>query len=1166
MNGDVSVEPSNEDIEVAEFETNEADTDDDPSCADSNAVEAVPPPQVPVVAVPAQYVGVPEHPSLPRNVNHPPNNNFDLFDVDSDDSDEDEEEDDNGNLPELGVRAAVDRTQFTRDEQCQLELMDVLDSAGSPRYLYDKIIKTIRKHTKKGFDYRRAKYRENIMQVIRNKMSIPEPVTVTVSETNIIKFSFMEMMEDLLAGSVFADTANLCVSPSPEEIYRPYVPQEDDILHELMSTSWYKGTCEDIVKDPEKDFVIPLILYSDRTGTDALQRYSLEPWLFTTALLKRSAREKASTWRHLGFVPKIHGNSDGAEGCRMYHEFMDEILVDLKAAQKDPPVMTLNIGGRTVERRCHFPIVMITGDQLSQDKICCRVTNNAGGASRCHRSCMCSYLDASNPEAMCEMVDHKILESLSKMVMDSKEPGYLERMVDEMTDVNSSYSDGLEEEKARCQKYISTQTKIAKILLSKPFQTHPCNNSFSELYFGRDRNVYQATTDDVMHANEAGTFKETADSVYDPLTKGEKAKLEKRMIYLLKGLRCSEWSSFPRWRISPGFTNQTNMTCDERVGSLLQLSLCLHDEEVYSILDTAHKRQRNTKYNTFKKIREESKSAQGSKAELRRKKIAAAELQEVPKTYYPDMFELHFKKLICDFTLEEIRQILTVVSRHGFDISFVHCLDKLQLAQMLTELAAMKVHETRYPDAYPSGKTQSVYVDKGRKHRPPETLVKRIFKILNSAIPSKEDGPYLGGKGVVKKHRRKKPRLGDTKTAAVLVPMNEFQRYSEYALMYHAWAHYSHTLPTADREDLKVVDFGSRTLLRYFDFTVYRGDNTVDTNTCKSHTLVRNKGNSQCFGSLMNGSCHLGERLLKSHAKGVSRTAQRRGEEVFTYQTAQRAMEQLLFVRAWEQIHEYQAGNQGETDNPDNLDGTVSHRRMPCFEFSRDSEVVTAITSRGKRSNTNQRSGMFPPTLRRALLDLEPESNHFSIWNEITLRDDSLRVRAHPNYSQGGPWYDWVRCKFKEGNGSAMYPARVLCFYKTEKDLKMRAVVHSVAKKMATRKESKVLGDTNLCTHYRMHYRGRKPGLIDVSVDAIDRVILGLPSYKGLVPPDKRSGTDDNQHTVMVLLPRSVWARGFLEMTRTLMKKRGRSGPYRGRKHQSLLEVNVGHHLLSQIE
>lgn len=1143
-----------------------------PASADASANSASPfgmliaPPVFEVVEVPETHVGVRNNiaESIFHNdaiVNEDSDYEFDEEDDNADDSSEDSED-----LPDLGVRLAADRSDFTVDERCMLELMDLLDSSGAPRYLYDRVIRMVKKHLKRGFNYRRAKQRDKVMAIVREKMSIPEPVSVPVGNSQVIKFPFLEMVTDLLTSDVFADPANLCVNKDPSQYFDIFQPPTSDKVNEVLATPWYVRTCQKLVVEPELDFVIPLILYTDRTGTDALQRYSLEPWLFTTPLLRRTTREMAKSWRHLGFTPKIHGNSDGAEGCRMYHEFLNEILAELKAAQRSPPLLHVQIGSSIKKRRCHFPVIMVEGDQLSQDKLCCRVVNNAGGASRCHRGCMCSFLDAGNPDAVCRPVNEDTINQLNGIAVQALDKDHASKLATELMDPDHNYPHGSQQETKNCTMFAKMRAKIATVLLAKPFQTHPCINAFDGLDLGVHSSIREAAADDVMHATEGGQLKESADSTYDGITKTEKAKVEGSMMKCLKQIRTSSRDTFPRWRLSPGFSNQTNMTCEERAGSMLQLALGLHNPELYSLLETAHTRQRKDKYNKFKKLSPDSKLNGLSTAESRRRKISAAELVDVSKDFYPDQFDFYFKNQICDLSVDEVRKILTIIERHGFNTEFVTGLDKLQLAQMFTELMKQKVDQVKFPQNYPSTNTPGLYTAKRNTFKVSLALAKKTQKILTSPLPSRDNSPTLEGDDVVEKHRRKKPKLGaDGQTCAILAPMSEYQRYCEYALMYHGWCHYGHLLSDDDRCDKELIDFGSRLMLRYFDFLVYRGDSTLDTSTCKTHTLVRNGTNNQVWGSLMNTSCHLGERLLKTHAKGAARTAQRRGEETYTFQTAQRAMEQLTFARALEQVNSVPSA-----DDDDDLSvepSLVSYRRRPFFDFSRENPTVVSISSKGKRTAPNRKSGNLPDFLVRALLELEPEANSFTVWNEIKLRHGKNYVRAHPNYHQTGGWYDWVRCKFVIGEDEeeVMYPARVLCFYKTELDTSMKAVVHSVLKKMLTEKEDKHLGDTNLCTHYRTEYKGSLPALIDVPVDAIDRTILAMPSYKGLVPIETRVQSVQHQQTVMVLLPRSVWAKGFIEVTREL-RRILEENETEGNTYPSLCRVNIGLDLLSHIE
>jgi hypothetical protein len=57
-----------------------------------------------------------------------------------------------------------------------------------------------------------------------------------------------------------------------------------------------------LVTNPSKQLLCPLICYTDSTQIDSLSRFSLEPYLFTPALLSHAARSKANAWRPFGYV------------------------------------------------------------------------------------------------------------------------------------------------------------------------------------------------------------------------------------------------------------------------------------------------------------------------------------------------------------------------------------------------------------------------------------------------------------------------------------------------------------------------------------------------------------------------------------------------------------------------------------------------------------------------------------------------------------------------------------------------------------------------------------------------------------------------------------------------------------------------------------------------
>ncbi len=150
------------------------------------------------------------------------------------------------------------------------------------------------------------------------------------------------------------------------------------------------------MKDHDLQFLLPLIFYIDETGTDAFQRYPLEPLMFTFAVIRRHMREKSGAWRHAGFVPKVSNYDSSLEGLQMYHECLSAILVDLEELQANPPIVELNLGGMKKRVRLILEVAFVMGDQKSQDNLCGRKLSNSGGAARIHRGCMGSFLHGSD--------------------------------------------------------------------------------------------------------------------------------------------------------------------------------------------------------------------------------------------------------------------------------------------------------------------------------------------------------------------------------------------------------------------------------------------------------------------------------------------------------------------------------------------------------------------------------------------------------------------------------------------------------------------------------------------------------------------------------------------------------------------------------------------------
>jgi hypothetical protein len=108
-----------------------------------------------------------------------------------------------------------------------------------------------------------------------------------VDGRDVMYFPFMEQLRDLLRSSTFDNLDNLCVNEELEDCFKPFQPSTDQDVGEIMANQWARESINNLDDfDAEHDFFIGIIIYGDKTGTDVNQRYPLEPWMFTLAVLR----------------------------------------------------------------------------------------------------------------------------------------------------------------------------------------------------------------------------------------------------------------------------------------------------------------------------------------------------------------------------------------------------------------------------------------------------------------------------------------------------------------------------------------------------------------------------------------------------------------------------------------------------------------------------------------------------------------------------------------------------------------------------------------------------------------------------------------------------------------------------------------------------------------
>ena len=997
--------------------------------------------------------------------------------------------------------------RVTRDETASFKIMSLLDSSGAPRICYDRLVALLKKLSKEdGFDVKKALNRETLMRRLSQKYRTPPKLEVCViNKQEVFRFSFVDMLQDL----VYSSSNHL------HEIL-PFCNQENiptGTEHELWNTPWMRDTFEmpryhDF--DPKRDMMLPVIIYMDKTGTDVNQRYSLEPLLLTLAAIPRSHRESRHSWRHLGFIPQKQINSD--EECtsllQFHHDCLSYLLDGLKKAQKDPPTIMVQFpDGRIEHRRALLPLMIVMGDQLSQDTLCGRMKSNAGGAGRVHRSCMCSYLNIDDPYHQCQRVNVETLRFLSTKSLVTDDD------IDSQVLTHCSHLPHTKEARAM-KMFLQRQRTMFRSILRNPFTTHAIKNAFEDVDFGSwQSGIHDATFDDFMHSVEGGMVSYITESVYDGLTKKEKDSVEEMTRSMLAEQRCSVISHYPRWRLQPGFTRQTLMTSGERVGSLLALALSLNDPSVRETIRSAHGRQ-------IQKYLDVSTETYAERKKRENDENAGDDITE-PLAPPPEA-EFYLNQHLHMLDDQCLRQTMEHMIRHGFVVAWMDGMDPFQVNQMIWHCAEIFKHVS-YPHHYPVCNINGSYTNMGQRMKlPKHSLIQAKYALQTNGSKLLKNHRHHKVDGAIKKHLKKKAhRKGDGSTAAVLTSnMGTLIIFLEYVLSYHAFCKYSWSLPVFLQQHYENIQAGNRFVVEYFQKLIYRGNASVDSRFPKIHAQCRMGNNTAELNTVMNFCCETGERLLKTEAKGISKTAQQRGNDTFLTQTMSRIMDRLIldcFSLHLDKI-------ENPPQHQDLSKGDQSGRLHPRFVYNVDTEEVLAINRKNEARPPDQKSGRLLLEVTNTLKKHDSHTNRFEVFNEVILRNNS-RLRASPNYANSGPWYDYANVSWERViNGNIqtyLLPAKCCCFFRKAGDhngeQELMALIHTVDQSSAGNVAGRT--DTLLTRHYRMQYNTKgEPVTHVVPVASIDSAVRCFPHTPSKEMFHSRSPG------LTYLLPRNHWS------------------------------------------
>ncbi len=455
-----------------------------------------------------------------------------------------------------------------------------------------------------------------------------------------ITFNVEQNILDILNDrGIFGNINNLVVNTN-----NPFAPFEGH-GDEILAGSWYKDTVKRLKAsefgfDEFYEYLLPILLYVDKTGTTDNQRYPLEPFIFTLAIIRRALRCNARSWRPAGFIPDLESKStyenqytrskNPAAIPQSYHRFLELILQGFQEVQDKGIVTWLRLGSQLKKVRIRPEIAFCIGDGKSADMITLRQGGHIKNAARISRACFTEQQKCDDVLHQCEYVFHKDKElppdgsfqnldsflkasnlqatvdnltTIAPMTLEELREHtqwrILKKFADDTDDSGTDESISVDNQQAPdFSDMYESITEEAKAKLKKN-GFHPVRNAFLArcIRFGLDpRNIWGANPTDLMHAFQSGILMYLTKMALDKLGPKKKTDIDNLVDRLLGKLRSSDKESFPRYSFTKGFAKVSMITSDEWAGKLFVLLIVLNTEEGKTILGSTFTESQDIKF------------------------------------------------------------------------------------------------------------------------------------------------------------------------------------------------------------------------------------------------------------------------------------------------------------------------------------------------------------------------------------------------------------------------------------------------------------------------------------------------------------------------------------------------------------------------------------------
>ena len=326
--------------------------------------------------------------------------------------------------------------RFTTEQYHETKLLKILSDANASHYLYKDVMEWGRaaRHDNYNFNPTRSsrnaqvKYLETWLQCQHSRpQQIPTPLSGPLQQVvHTTTFNFTTQLYSLVSDQAsFGTLKNLDVNV--DDPFGKYVPP-DGLLSTVNSGQWYNSAYHHEVKDPAKDFMMPIIIACDETHLRKGGKAASWPLLFTTSILNQKMRNLPIAWRTLGYINDLSLLQSSAEDKNLskelkaerLHSIFKTILASLIEAQQAGALddIPISFGGQCKRVNLKVPVIFIIGDMQGGDKICCTTCHYSNKLNRLCRKCNVRGDESGDPLVQCKRIS---MVKMMKLVEDDRQ-------------------------------------------------------------------------------------------------------------------------------------------------------------------------------------------------------------------------------------------------------------------------------------------------------------------------------------------------------------------------------------------------------------------------------------------------------------------------------------------------------------------------------------------------------------------------------------------------------------------------------------------------------------------------------------------------------------------------------------------------------------------------